>query len=181
MFNKLLLLIFAPILLFFMACSEAPPETDTDSSFYVAPPDLLYFRNIRQTAYSNPESPKEGLDLYIQNRWVEDEAYLGIKPTLVINWMEDQAYIMLQWQGVESNPDSIWWKTDTATGSFAWEDGNLEKQWAYARQIRDLLQQNAQIRLSPNADTDRIAFEDSGLREAFLITMRDYLKLVGGN
>lgn len=104
---RYLLLLFC--LLVFTGCQE-PPDADrsagTPKAFQTTQPSLLYFKNMRSSAYQQEELKPSRITFYIHNRLQKDQQQdsLGFLPCIASDWMNDRAFLVPRWTGRHLQP-----------------------------------------------------------------------------
>lgn len=164
--------------------TNTPP--DTQRMFRTTDPSRIYFRNIRIINYQSTTQPGTRIDLYRWKRWPQQTEYPEIIPVIVDNWMQDQAFIRLEVNPAAPppyEPLTIFWQHNSEDQpsigdtlqlvSSRWED-----QYTFATQIYDHLLANDLLTIQGNDSRYYPLFHDYESRNAFLITLRDYFRLI---
>lgn len=173
-------------------CGNPAPTSDTNTQretqrrFRTTDPSRIYFRNVRIINYQSTTQPGTRIDLYRWKRWPQQTEYPEIIPVIVDNWMQDQAYIRLEINPTAPPPNeplTISWQhnpegqpstNDTLQlVSFRWED-----QYQFATQIYEHLLANDLVTIQGNDSRYYPLFQDYESRNAFLVTLRDYFRLI---
>jgi hypothetical protein len=176
--NLLILLCLSTL----FGCGEPQPATDTSGPYYVAAPDLLYFRNIRQTHYRQLAAAREGVDLYEPRTWVEVQSGPGWKPQLAVNWLEDEAYFFLQleaFDGAYAEPFTWYWGEEENLDSMVVERFDLESQFTIAQLLKIQLEKGSDFYLLEANGTKRPFLVDGAARTNMLVALQDYFRLLG--
>ena len=175
------LIILLP-LFFFGSCSNAPNEQMERTAFFLAAPELLYFRNLRQTAYTQLPSPKEGMDLYEPKGWPGIGGGAGFNPQIAINWLEDEAYLFLElrsFDGSYTQPFSWSWEINGERDSSVVDPYDLSAQVDLAEQLMNLLSNEGRIWLHLSDGEAIEILADVRERQLLGTCFRDYFRLVG--
>jgi hypothetical protein len=179
--NTLILLVLP---LFLLACSssEPPREVDTTSPYYVAPPSLLYFKNVRSAYYYQSRKPKTRVDMYKLRKFEYSRERPVLYPVIVNNWMEDQAYIFIEKndfsQGFSDSLLVRWSKVEDTSGIYALPFPSKDEQFRFARQLYQSLKQNHSLEVKTTKENWIPIFKDGQDRMNFMTTLRDYERLI---
>jgi hypothetical protein len=177
-----LILLLAP--LFLLACfsSERPKEVDTSSPFYVTPPSLLYFKNVRSAYYYQNRKPNTRMDMYKLRKFEYSRDRPVLVPVIVNNWMEEQAYIFIEKNDFSGGfSDSLlvrWSKAEDTSGVYALPFPSKDEQFRFARQIYQSLKQNHLLEVKTAREDWVPVFKDGQDRMNYMTTLRDYERLI---
>jgi hypothetical protein len=145
----------------------------------------LFFKNVRQIYYNIENQPNTKLKLYKlkrQNTKTQDRPIINL--TLIHNWRFDEAYLLLEPNAFFEDPReiNILWKNNKnkQKGAINLQKGNKETLLRFAYQIYQKI--NSETEFWVEKEGKEYPFlKEKQEREAFRVSMADYLRLVGVN
>ncbi len=170
---------FSPLLILslaLLACSQPPPEQTKDKRFHITAPSLLYFKNMRSTAYEESTQPGTRIELYRLRRFSETDERPILYPIIANNWLEDQAYLYLRANEYEkgyARPIRIRWPE----GGDTLHASNREEQYRFALNIYEQLKEGKELKVLSQDSTFVPIYENRQDRSHYLTTVQDYLRL----
>jgi len=178
--NMLMCLLFGTLL---FSCGPAHQEGGNatgENRFHTTPPSLLYFKNMRSTIYTMEEQPKSRIELYRHKQFGLAGERPAVYPIIANNWLQDEAYLFLE-RGNSSEPlqDPLTFAADTtASSSFLRLQGaQPSQQYDLALGLYKGLQSEKQWYIKQRNGQFVPLYHEGNERMAFLVTLRDYLKL----
>ncbi|HKK79134.1 MAG TPA: hypothetical protein VJ933_05875 [Phaeodactylibacter sp.] len=177
--NMLMGLVLGSLLL---SCGPAPQEGDNatgESRFHTTPPSLLYFKNMRSTTYTMEEQPKSRIELYRHKKFGSAGDRPAVYPIIANNWLQDEAYLFLE-RGNTSMPlqEPLTFTVDTTRSNFLRLQGTQPgQQYDLALNLYNGLQSGKRWYIKQRNGQFAPLYHEGNERTAFLVTLRDYLKL----
>jgi hypothetical protein len=174
---------FLILFLFVIACNvDKSRKVDSDKLKYgTTDASLLFFKNVRQFYYDKVDN--EAAKLWVNRlskRITESETPL-INLAIVINWRYEEAYLLLEPSGIPDEQDEIivaWKNSKTGeSGSYYFEFGNKDSHLKFAMDVYNGILEEQEFIITAGKNEFPFLYE-SKEREAFRITMFDYMKLV---
>jgi hypothetical protein len=178
--NILMLLPFAFLI---YACGDGSTQAGQgtgDQRFHTTQPSLLYFKNMRSTQYVMEEQAQSRIELYRHKKFGEEESLPPVFPVIANHWLQDEAYLFLQTQPGLFTPLTL--ATDS-TGSepLSLESPKPAQQYELAMQLYDGLKDQKQWYVKQQDGQFTPLYQEGEEKTAFLLTLRDYLKLTEVN
>lgn len=142
----------------------------------------LFFKNVRQVYYDLENQENTKLKLYrLKKRIKNAKTHPVLNLTLVHNWRYDEAYLLLEPNAFFENPRQITlhWENpkDKTKGTLQLNAGSKEAMLVFAYQIYQKILLDCKL-LVIQADKQTPFLEDKQEREAFRISVADYLRLI---
>lgn len=165
--------------LFLFSCVPPPSNpVKVDKRFQTTAPSLLYFKNIRSSYYTNTQDASTRIDYYQLRKWGNGNKYPIIYPIIVNDWMNDAAYIQLKPNNfLIFSKDSFQISIDAQKRKYLLNTESLEISTDLAIEIREALQKGKEI--SINLQNESIPlFENKLDKSNFVTSLNDYLRLV---
>ncbi len=171
-------------LLLLNACQPSKPKIfDIENpSFQTHSDTELFFKNVRQIYYQLEEQTQSKLKLYRlkrQNTKTQDRPIINL--TLVHNWRYNEAYLLPEPNAFFKDPSAftIHWKNPASeeNGEILFERGNKKILLKFAYQLYQKLKDDAQFWVLEQ-DKKYPFLADKQEREAFRVSMADYLRLI---
>ncbi len=166
------------------ACQPAPSEQGIKSAgqsrFSTTPPSHLYFKNIRSTFYELTTQPGTRIDLYRYRRFSQTTDRPILYPLIVDNWMEDEAYLAIRpndYEGGFSDTLQVFWSASDSSGVYRLESARWEDQYRLAMQLDESLKQRHKLEIRTSEGRIVPIFETRGDRDHFQTTIRDFQRL----
>jgi hypothetical protein len=135
---------------------------------------------MRQSSYITKEEPEAGVYVYTHSAWEED-TLSPVVPSIVFNWRMDRAYLMLNWseRWADASVVTLVIENDTIpTAEQPYYHGNMVDQLAFSVGVYNALMDGSELAIS-SGNISEPMFVSEQKREAFRITMYDYLRLTG--
>jgi len=175
---------FALIIAFiFIQCN---PDKETRVSneglnFSTTDPSELFFKNVRQLFYDKEVMREANRDIYRLKGRSQSTDHPMVNLAIVINWRVDEAYLLLEPNALLSDSDSliVQWR-DPATGEegvHMYSSGDKLEQLTWISQVYHGLLDRHTFTILLNRQTYPF-LDDQDQREAFRITVFDFLRLV---
>ncbi|NBC06414.1 MAG: hypothetical protein GVY26_04390 [Bacteroidetes bacterium] len=178
--NMLMCLLMGTLL---FSCGPAPKAGDNatgESRFHTTPPSLLYFKNMRSTTYSMEEQPQSRIELYRHKQFGPAGERPAVYPIIANNWLQDEAYLFLE-RGNAPMPlhEPLTFAADTTGSSdfFRLQGARPGQQYDLALDLYKGLQNKKQWFIKQRNGQFAPLYQEGNERTAFLVTLRDYLKL----
>lgn len=176
------ILMFLPFALLIYACGGSPGQDEQgtgDRRFHTTQPSLLYFKNMRSTQYTMEEQPQSRIELYRHEKFGQKNALPPVFPIIANNWLQDEAYLFLQAQADQSGLHTPLTFASDTTGSelIILDSPRPEKQYELAMQLYDGLKAKKQWYVKQQDGQFLPIYQKGEGKTAFLLTVRDYLKL----
>ena len=177
--NLLILILFWGIL---AACDPISRQTQSkeNKTFRTTPPSHLYFKNIRSLSYEQNTQPGTRVDLYKLRRFSDTEDRPILYPVIADNWMQDEAYLLIRPNDFEqgfSDTIRVFWKHSQDSGRYELKLANWPNQLRFAEQLYQGMQKDQQLTVETAAGERVPIFERKEDRLHFTTTMRDFYKL----
>jgi hypothetical protein len=170
------------VISFLMACSPSEKKTEKEKSpFRTTAPSLLYFKNIRSTSYSVQEQANTRMEMYKLNAFSSDTDRPIIYPIIVNHWLEDKAYLFLNFNEFEKGiyrPVTI---KVGAEETIILDPVTIPNQYDYAVSISEALDKELPLEIKGEDGEFHPLMENQKDRSAYLICLRDYLRLIEKN
>ncbi len=180
---KYIFVIFYGFLLL-TSCEPSKPKLfDVENpSFQTYSDTELFFKNVRQIYYQLEDQAPTKLKLYRlkrQNTKTQDRPIINL--TLVHNWRYNEAYLLLEPNAFFENSGefTVQWKNpaNEENGKIQFERGNKKTLLKFAYLLYQKLKEDAQFWVVQQ-DKEYPLLADKQEREAFRVSMADYLRLI---
>ncbi len=164
-----------------MACTPAPQmKPDGKRPYFTSIPSRLYFQNVRSAYYYRERQAGTALDIYTLRKAPRDLREPHFRAAIIDNWMEDEAYLFVRPNAYPAGFGDIlsiriMGRTETDTLRMPVPD--KEAQMAFAGAIYQSLLEGAEIEVLTGKHDWKPILRDADERSSFLITVRDYYKL----
>ncbi|CAD5269471.1 MULTISPECIES: hypothetical protein [unclassified Imperialibacter] len=167
---------------FLLACNvDKGKKVDVEKlDFKTTDRSELFFKNMRQSAYTTTEQQEAGVYLYTHKTWDKD-SLSPVVPTIVFNWRQDRAYLMLNWSEKWSAIKEI----DVTVSSdtlpdyhLIYREGNMRDQLTFSATLYNAMMDGGRFALRKDGEKVPL-FTSDEKREAFRVTLYDYLRLTG--
>jgi hypothetical protein len=176
---------WAILVLFLTAVACSPDETERqqgtgDRRFRTTPPSLLYFKNMRSTQYRVEEQAKSRIELYRLNKFEEVEQRPVLYPVIANNWLEDEAYLFLRpnaWVAAFHDPLTLSQDSSWSAQNIQLQPPTPVEQYELSMQLYESLKRGESWYVAAADSTFAPLFAEGDERALFLTTVRDYLKL----
>ncbi len=172
------------ILLFLLlSCNgnkKDPVQPEGASRFRTTAPSHLYFKNIRSIHYEMTTEPDTRIDLYKFRRFSETDRRPILYPVIVDNWMQDEAYLLIRpndYRGGIPDMLQVEWQNTRDSGRYLLQSADWTDQHRFAQQLYQSLQEKHQLLLLDKEGNFVPLFDDKQDQISFLTTMRDYYRL----
>jgi hypothetical protein len=167
---------------FLLACNvDKGKKVDVEKlDFKTTDRSELFFKNMRQSAYTTTEQQEAGVYLYTHKTWDKD-SLSPVVPTIVFNWRQDRAYLMLNWSekwGAIKEID-VTVSSDTIPDyHLIYREGNMRDQLTFSATLYNVMMEGGRFTLRKDGEKVPL-FTSEEKREAFRVTLYDYLRLTG--
>ena len=171
------------LFLFCAACSVDSAERQQatgDRRFRTTPPSLLYFKNMRSTQYTMEEQPKSRIELYQRNQYEPVVQRPVLYPVIANNWLEDEAYLFLRpnaWKAGFLSPLTLSQDSSWSAEAIQLQPPTPEQQYQLSMRLYESLKRGEMWYVAAADSTFAPLFEDGNERAYYLATVQDYLKL----
>lgn len=171
-------------LLLLSACQPSKPKAfDVENpSFQTYSDTELFFKNVRQIYYQVEDQANTKLRLYRlkrQNTKTQDRPIINL--TLVHNWRFNEAYLLLEPNAFfeDAAAFTVHWKnpSNEENGKIQYERGNKKVLLKFAYSLYQKIKEDAQCWIVQQGKEYPL-LADKQEREAFRVTMADYLRLI---
>ena len=133
----------------------------------------IFFKNLRQSAYQREEV--ERMTVFKNKDYLDLEDSIEFQIKIVWSWYNDKAFILLE--TAAATDDIIKFSTTMTTeGIMVSESSAASEQTYAAASIYNALVENQAITMTFGEQTDTL-FKEKMSKEAFRVTMSDYLRL----
>jgi len=149
-------------------------------SFKTDDSSKLFFKNMRRSYYDVEIMEEAKLEVYRLKDRVKDSPSPVLNLSIVNNWRYDEAYILLEPNQAIGTIEQLkleWKNTEGTSGQLNFEGGSKTDLLAFATKIYEQVQNGSAFFLTVGNKKLEI-LNDSKSREAFRITMFDYMRLV---
>jgi len=139
----------------------------------------LYFKNVRQIFY-NRDTDETQREMFRLKKSVLTDTIPIINLCIINHWKQDKAFLLLEPNAWFLSPDTIRvvWKdaNNARSGTYFFEQGSIDRHHFFALQIYEAILQEYDLFIQHNQQ--QVPFlNNKTAREAFRITVKDYLKL----
>jgi hypothetical protein len=167
---------------FLLACNvDKGKKVDIEKlDFETTDRSEIFFKNMRQSAYTTTEEQEAGVYLYTHKTW-DNDSLSPVVPTIVFNWRQDRAYLMLNWSEEWRNMKEI---DVTVSGDslpdyhLAYAESNMQDQLKFSATLYNAMMDGGRFVVRKNGEETPL-FASDEKREAFRVTLYDYLRLTG--
>lgn len=149
-------------------------------SFQTDDSSKLFFKNVRKNYYNLEILDEAKLEIYRFKDRVLDEKTPILNLSIVNNWRYDEAYILLEPNSAIGSLVDLrieWRDSENNHGELNFEGRNKTDQLLFAAKIYEQIQNGSKFWIKKEGQTLPI-LHDTKSREAFRITMFDFLRLV---
>ncbi len=158
-------------------------NTGQRDEFSITDASRIYFKNVRSAYYDAENRRDAKMNLYRLGKRVDDSTKNVLNATLILNAVNDAAYLYLEPQGSfqHENPLEVKWESKSGVGgSGQFHQGDRYSHYHFVKQIYPLLEESQQIQFWALVDENWLPIlEEEKERTAFLITCRDFFRLIG--
>lgn len=164
------------------ACDQSPKNIDKDNpDFGTTHDSQMFFENVRQIYYDREEVAAGKLKVYRFKKRSKATNKPIINLALVNNKRFDEAYILVELNSAfKGRTFEILWEDKNANkkGTYQYTLGNKKLQFKFASQLYESLEKGHQL-FYKDKNKNIPIFNNSQERSAFLVTLKDYYKLIG--
>jgi len=133
----------------------------------------IFFKNLRQSAYRRQEVDR--MVVFKNKKYTESEDSIPFQVKIVWSWFNDKAFILMETEA-ETDDSVKFHFMNSSIDLFASESFSAADQTVVAATVYNALTDKEVVIISNGTSTDTL-FTDSNSREAFRVTMSDYLRL----
>lgn len=168
--------------LLFQACQNGKTGNTSGKTvaFRTTAPSHLYFKNIRSIHYEMTTRPGTRIDLYKFKRFSDTRSRPILFPIIVDNWMQDEAYLLIRPNDYRSGfPDTLQvnWRHEQDSGRYVLRSADWTDQYRFAQQLGRSLEEEHHLEVLNREEQFVPLFENRQDRNYFLTTLRDYYRL----
>lgn len=168
--------------IFYFGCQEVskPKPFSGDKQFRTTEPSKLFFNNVRSGYYYRTRKPNTKMDIYKIRKFSMTDKRPIMYPMIVNNWLEDEAYLFLEKNAYNSfiEPIQIRNAQDSLAQTFEITVFNKKNQYEFARKIYTNLKEGNLLEIKTKNNTFVPIFQNYEDKSNFMMTMRDYYRLI---
>jgi hypothetical protein len=174
-------LLFVFVMSFFNE-KRANNSGKAESPMSIGDADRLYFKNVRAAYYDIEDRKDAKMTIYRYGKRAKIEEVLSIELSILLNRVKDEAYIFVESSSGEF-PIKIRWSNleqKDRNGELVFEDGDKFQHLGFVEKLYPLLVENTSFELWNDGKFTPILVDDNE-KEALLITVKDYFKLINSS
>jgi hypothetical protein len=153
-----------------------------ESPMSIGDAERLYFKNVRAAYYDIEDRKDAKMTIYRYGKRAKIEEVLSIELSILLNRVKDEAYIFVESSSGEF-PIKIRWSNleqKARNGELVFEGGDKFQHLGFVEKLYPLLLENTSFELWNEGKFTPILVDDNE-KEALLITVKDYLKLINSS
>ncbi|SMD42391.1 hypothetical protein SAMN00777080_0940 [Aquiflexum balticum DSM 16537] len=153
-----------------------------ESPMSIGDAERLYFKNVRAAYYDIEDRKDAKMTIYRYGKRAKIEEVLSIELSILLNKVKDEAYIFVESSSGEF-PIKIRWSNleqKDRKGELVFEGGDKFQHLGFVEKLYPLLLENTSFELWNDGKFTPILVDDNE-KEALLITVKDYFKLINSS
>lgn len=162
--------------------TQQQPSDTTEAAFRTTSPSLLYFKNMRSIYYNMEEQEGSRIERYQLKQFAKDTKRPIIYPVIANNWLNDEAYLMLKTNGfIHGFAQPLQIKIIEQDTLLTLASSTNKGQYLMATGIYEALKAGYTLEVTGEDRTTYPLFDDKLDKSHYMMTLRDYLRLIEAN